>query len=111
MEKELLLRPATTEDALPAGEALAPAMAPIVPVAVTPEPVPEVPAPVIAPLKNDAPAAFGNAPMVQLPSRKQQSWGALISIFVIVCMIVLGAFYAWGERIADRAQYYPQTAE
>lgn len=35
------------------------------------------------------------------PSPKQQSWGALISIIIIVCMVVIGAFYAWGERIAD----------
>ncbi len=35
------------------------------------------------------------------PSAKQQSWGALISIIIIVCMVVIGAFYAWGERIAE----------
>ncbi len=109
MEKELLLRPSTTEDALPLGEAVVvPRPAPIVPAAIPTEPSPIA---VAAPLKNDAPAAFGNAPMVQLPSRKQQSWGALISIFIIVCMIIIGAFYAWGERIADRQKYYPQTVE
>lgn len=140
MDKELLLRPPTTEDALPQGDAgvasspaaevFRPAPASPAAVAVTPEPpptpkasfsvapsapaavVPEpAPTPAIAPLKNDAPAVFGNAPMVQLPSRKQQSWGALISIFIIVCMIIIGAFYAWGERIAEREQYYPQIAE
>lgn len=35
------------------------------------------------------------------PSQKQQSWGVVISIVVIVGMIVIGAFYAWGERIAE----------
>jgi L-asparagine transporter-like permease len=36
-----------------------------------------------------------------MPTPKQQSWGALISIVVIVGMIIIGAFYAWGERIAE----------
>jgi len=38
-----------------------------------------------------------------LPSPKAQSWGALISIVVIVLMIIVGAFYAWGKRIARQA--------
>lgn len=36
------------------------------------------------------------------PSEKQQSWGVFISIFVILGMIILGAFYAWGNRIAQQ---------
>jgi hypothetical protein len=36
-----------------------------------------------------------------LPSPKAQSWGAVISIIVIVLMIIIGAFYAWGQRIAQ----------
>ncbi len=35
------------------------------------------------------------------PSPQAQSWGAFISIIVIVLMIIIGAFYAWGKRIAD----------
>lgn len=35
------------------------------------------------------------------PSPKAQSWGALISIIIIVLMIVIGAFYSWGKRIAE----------
>jgi len=35
------------------------------------------------------------------PSQKQQSWGVVISIVVIVFMIVTGAFYSWGKRIAE----------
>ncbi|MHB1163274.1 MAG: hypothetical protein ACYCZZ_01975 [Minisyncoccota bacterium] len=38
------------------------------------------------------------------PSPKQQSWGVLISIVVIVLMIVTGAFYAWGKRVAQDSQ-------
>lgn len=36
-----------------------------------------------------------------VPSQKQQSWGVLISIVVIVLMIIIGAFYSWGKRIAE----------
>jgi hypothetical protein len=43
-----------------------------------------------------------------VPSRKQQSWGLLISIIVIVLMVVIGAFYAWGQRIAQN-NAYPQS--
>ena len=35
------------------------------------------------------------------PSASQQSWGVVISIVVIVGMIVVGAFYAWGKRISE----------
>lgn len=41
------------------------------------------------------------APLAGVPSRKQQSWGAVISIIIIVLMIIIGAFYAWGKRIAQ----------
>lgn len=36
-----------------------------------------------------------------IPSQKQQSWGAVLSIIVIVLMIIIGAFYAWGKRISQ----------
>lgn len=36
-----------------------------------------------------------------VPTASQQSWGTLISIVVIVLMIIVGAFYAWGQRIAE----------
>ncbi len=35
------------------------------------------------------------------PSVKQQQWGVVISIVIIVLMIIVGAFYAWGERISQ----------
>lgn len=35
------------------------------------------------------------------PSSKRQQWGVVISIVIIVLMIVIGAFYAWGKRIAQ----------
>jgi hypothetical protein len=37
-----------------------------------------------------------------VPSPKQQQWGVVISIVIIVLMIVVGAFYAWGKRIAEQ---------
>lgn len=47
-----------------------------------------------------------------IPSAAQQSWGTLISIIVIVLMIIVGAFYSWGKRIAQEGQFTaPVTAE
>jgi hypothetical protein len=40
-------------------------------------------------------------PMIKPPTPRQQSWGAVISIVVIVLMIIIGAFYAWGKRISE----------
>lgn len=46
------------------------------------------------------------------PSPKTQSWGAVISIIIIVLMIVIGAYYAWGKRIAEQnAILAPVTAQ
>jgi len=43
--------------------------------------------------------------MDTLPSpeskQKQASWGAIIVILLIVTMVVVGAFYAWGQRTAE----------
>lgn len=89
MAEELLLRAEQTEDALPSGD------------------TPATPAPV----KSEAPAVFGNEPMVKTPSAKQQSWGTVISIAIIVAMVVVGAFYAWGKRIAEVNQYAPLQAQ
>lgn len=51
------------------------------------------------------PAVFGKNPP-QPRTAKQQSWGTLIAIIIIVVMVVIGAFYAWGKRIAaERMQY------
>jgi len=36
-----------------------------------------------------------------MPSPKAQSWGAFISMVIIVIMIIIGAFYAWGKRISE----------
>jgi len=38
--------------------------------------------------------------MPPVSTEKQQSWGALIAVFVILAMIVAGAFYAWGKRVS-----------
>lgn len=64
-------------------------------------------------LPSAAPVSPVLAPAVPaMPSQKQQSWGVVISIVVIVLMIVTGAFYAWGERIAEeRALSVPNEVE
>lgn len=43
----------------------------------------------------------GETPPLGVPSPQAQQWGAVISIVIIVLMIIIGAFYAWGERIAQ----------
>ncbi len=45
-----------------------------------------------------------------VPSPAQQSWGTLVSIVVIVLMIIIGAFYAWGNRIAEEQQLLAPAA-
>jgi hypothetical protein len=63
----------------------------------------EEPAPALPEPEVDAVAESKGHPGV--PSAKAQSWGTVISIVVIVLMIVIGAFYAWGERIAQNQQF------
>lgn len=47
-----------------------------------------------------------------IPSPAAQSWGAFISMIIIVLMIVIGAFYAWGQRIAqENALIMPSSAQ
>ncbi len=34
-----------------------------------------------------------------------KSWGSLISLIIVIAVIVIGAFYAWGKRIEhDRGE-------
>lgn len=52
------------------------------------------------------------APLPGVPSPEAQQWGVVISIVVIVLMIVVGAFYSWGKRIAQEKELFaPVTAE
>jgi hypothetical protein len=46
-----------------------------------------------------------NQPLPGVPSRQAQSWGTVISIIVIVLMIVIGAFYSWGKRVAEQKAF------
>jgi hypothetical protein len=50
-------------------------------------------------------------PPLGTPSPQQQQWGVIISIVIIVCMIVIGAFYAWGKRIAEQNGYTIDNTE
>ena len=43
-------------------------------------------------------------PQPGVPSPAAQSWGVVISIVVIVSMIIIGAFYTWGKRVAEQKQ-------
>jgi uncharacterized protein YxeA len=40
--------------------------------------------------------------MIKPRTPEQQSWGTIISIIIIVAMIVVGALYSWGKRIAEQ---------
>ena len=52
------------------------------------------------------------APIPGVPSVTQQSWGVVISIVIIVMMVIVGAFYAWGQRIAENQAFpAPETAQ
>lgn len=46
-----------------------------------------------------------SAPVIGMPSPKQQQWGVVVSIVIIVLMVIIGAFYAWGERIAENKTF------
>jgi len=46
-----------------------------------------------------------------MPSPKAQSWGAVISIIIIVLMIIIGAFYAWGQRVSQNNVPFESTAQ
>ena len=43
------------------------------------------------------------------PSPKAQSWGAFISMVIIVLMVIVGAFYAWGNRLAQNSVFEATT--
>ncbi|MBP6860606.1 MAG: hypothetical protein KBC38_03550 [Candidatus Pacebacteria bacterium] len=45
-----------------------------------------------------------------MPPKKNASYGALISIFLILAIVVIGAFYVWGERIEKRKAPLPTPA-
>ena len=32
---------------------------------------------------------------------RNASWGAIISITIILAMVIIGAFYSWGQRISQ----------
>ena len=49
---------------------------------------------------HDAPPARAPEVAAALPTPTQQSWGTVISIILIVMMIIVGALYTWGRRIA-----------
>ena len=59
------------------------------------EPVPSEPEPEVV---------IHEKPVPGVPSPKQQQWGVLISIVLIVMMVTVGAFYAWGKRIAQNQE-------
>lgn len=60
------------------------------------------------PREPERPSVLSAPPVPSVPSPKAQSWGAVISIIIIMLMIVIGAFYAWGQRIAKQSAFTDQ---
>lgn len=68
---------------------------------------PLVPQPIVHPMpdvaeKSRPPFTVPTGTLSGTPSPQAQQWGVVISIVVIVSMIIVGAFYAWGKRIAEQ---------
>lgn len=41
----------------------------------------------------------------EVPAKKNSSWGVVIALLLILAMMVVGAFYAWGKRINQQSGY------
>ena len=61
-------------------------------------------------VQDDVAAVFGTH-LPKPPTVAQQNWSALISIVIIVLMVIVGAFYVWGKRIAERDAVNPAYVE
>lgn len=59
-------------------------------------------------LQDDVAAVFGSE-LRQNPTSVQQSWGAIISIVIIVLMIIMGAYYSYSKRAAEINAYTATT--
>jgi hypothetical protein len=58
----------------------------------------------------DTPTSPEQTPAVPNSVHRNASWGAIIAIVIILAMIVIGAFYAWGQRIdEERVTTLPAT--
>ena len=44
------------------------------------------------------------------PEKPNASYGAIISIVLILAIVVVGAFYMWGERIHEQETLQQQAA-
>jgi hypothetical protein len=54
-------------------------------------------------------AAMLGGRIPELPSKKQQSWGAMLSIIIIMVMVVLGAYYAFEKRVGTYTNQMPSV--
>ena len=50
-----------------------------------------------------------SSPLPAPRTPEQQSWGTMIALVIIIVMVVVGAFYAWGKKIAEERSLIPQT--
>ena len=52
-----------------------------------------------------SPEHIEHVKQVQEAASRNASWGTIIVILVMLGMIITGAFYAWGKRIAQEEAY------
>ena len=50
-------------------------------------------------------------PVLTVAPKKKSSIGGVIAIIVILGLIVLGALYAWGERVSKDANLSPEEEQ
>lgn len=49
-------------------------------------------------------------PIIKPRTPEQQSFGTIFALVVIIAMIVVGALYAWGKRIAEQQAIEAEAA-
>jgi hypothetical protein len=64
--------------------------------------------PITTPVNTVPPASeaspVASAPAMPPVKAEKKSWGPMIAIILILAFIIVGAFYAWGKRIANDQQ-------
>lgn len=73
-------------------------------------PVPPVPPPAEPQIAAPAPAPKLPAqPEKLLMAPRRTSWGALIGVIIILVVLVVGALYFWGAKLAEREAALPNS--
>lgn len=60
--------------------------------------------------QSNEPTNLDTAPQVST-NREKSSAGAIVTLIIIVAVIVIGAFYVWGERVAEERDATPDVTQ